>query len=85
VVIDTHRHMWPTAQRGLGADWSLTSSFQFYYRDWTHLFRPEDIHAGNLLSALESVDAGVTTTVDWSHGLRTVDPTAPSLASGAPR
>jgi cytosine/adenosine deaminase-related metal-dependent hydrolase len=35
--------------------------------------RPEDVHAGNLLSAIESVDAGVTTTVDWSHGLRTVD------------
>jgi cytosine/adenosine deaminase-related metal-dependent hydrolase len=72
-MIDTHRHMWQTAQRGLGADWSLTNYFQFYYRDWTRLFRPEDIHAGNLLSALESVDAGVTTTVDWSHGLRTVD------------
>jgi len=72
-MIDTHRHMWQTAQRGLGADWSLTNYFQFYYRDWTRLFRPEDIYAGNLLSAIESVDAGVTTTVDWSHGLRTVD------------
>src|SRR6185503_16405716 len=30
-------------------------------------------YAGNLLSAIESLDAGVTTTVDWSHGLQTVD------------
>ena len=37
------------------------------------VFRPQDIHAGNLLSAIESLDAGVTTTVDWSHGLQTVD------------
>ena len=29
--------------------------------------------AGNLLSAIESLDAGVTTTVDWSHSLQTVD------------
>ena len=34
------------------------------------MFRPEDVYAGNLLSALESVDTGVTTTLDWSHGLR---------------
>ena len=35
------------------------------------MFRAEDIYAGNLLSALESVDQGITTTLDWSHGLRT--------------
>ena len=31
------------------------------------------MYAGNLLSAIESIDAGVTTAVDWSHGLRTTD------------
>jgi cytosine/adenosine deaminase-related metal-dependent hydrolase len=72
-MVDTHRHMWQTAQRGLGADWSLTNYFLFYYVNWGHVMRPADVYAGNLLSALESVDAGVTTTVDWSHGLRTVD------------
>jgi len=80
-MVDTHRHMWQTAQRGIGADWSLTNYFQFYYRDWTRLFRPEDIYAGNLLSAIESVDAGVTTTVDWSHGLRTVDHAEAAVAA----
>jgi 5-methylthioadenosine/S-adenosylhomocysteine deaminase len=72
-MVDTHRHMWQTAQRGLGADWSLTNYFLFYYVNWGHLMRPADVHAGNLLSAIESVDAGVTTTLDWSHGLRTID------------
>jgi len=65
--------MWQTALRGLGADWTLTQYFVFYYLNWGKIFRPEDIAAGNLLSAIESVDAGVTTTVDWSHGLQTVD------------
>jgi 5-methylthioadenosine/S-adenosylhomocysteine deaminase len=72
-MIDTHRHMWQTAMRGYGADWSLTQYFVFYYLNWGRIFRPEDIHAGNLLSAVEAIDAGVTTVVDWSHGLRTVD------------
>jgi 5-methylthioadenosine/S-adenosylhomocysteine deaminase len=72
-MVDTHRHMWQTALRGYGADWTLTNYFQFYYLNWGKIFRAEDIYAGNLLSAIEAVDAGVTTTVDWSHGLQTVE------------
>lgn len=72
-MIDTHRHMWQTAMRGYGADWTLTQYFVWYYLEHGKVFRPEDIHAGNLLSAWESLEAGVTTTVDWSHGLQTVD------------
>jgi 5-methylthioadenosine/S-adenosylhomocysteine deaminase len=72
-MIDTHRHMWQTALRGYGADWTLTQYFVWFYLEWGKIFRPQDIHAGNLLSAIEAIDAGVTTTVDWSHGLQTVD------------
>ncbi len=72
-MVDTHRHMWQTALRGLGADWTLSQYFVFYYLTWGKIFRPEDIAAGNLLSAVEALDSGVTTTVDWSHGLQTVE------------
>ena len=72
-MIDTHRHMWQTALRGYGADWTLAQYFVFFYLEYGKIFRPQDIAAGNLLSAIESLDAGVTTTVDWSHGLQTVD------------
>jgi cytosine/adenosine deaminase-related metal-dependent hydrolase len=87
-MIDTHRHMWQTAMRGYGADWTLTQYFVWYYLEHGKLFRPEDIHAGNLLAALEAVDAGVTTVVDWSHGLRTTehaDAAADALESVAGR
>jgi cytosine/adenosine deaminase-related metal-dependent hydrolase len=70
-MIDTHRHMWQTAMRGYGADWTLTQYFVWYYLESGKLFRPEDVHAGNVLGAIEAIDAGVTTTVDWSHGLQT--------------
>ena len=72
-MIDTHRHMWQTAMRGYGADWTLTQYFVWYYLQWGKVFRPQDIYAGNLLAAIEAIDAGVTTTVDWSHGLQTVE------------
>ena len=64
-MVDTHRHMWQTALRGFGADWTLTNYFQFYYLNWGKIFRAEDIYAGNLLAAIEAIDAGVTTSVDY--------------------
>src|ERR1700722_1386347 len=72
-MIDTHRHMWQIAMRGYGADWTLTQYFVWNYLQWGKSFRPQDIYAGNLLSAIEAIDAGVTTTVDWSHNLQTID------------
>src|SRR3954471_992631 len=71
-MIDTHRHMWQTAMRGYGADWTLTQYFVWYYLEHGKKFRPQDIHAGNTLAAIEALDAGVTTCVDWSHGLQTL-------------
>ncbi|MFC6006267.1 amidohydrolase family protein [Angustibacter luteus] len=72
-MIDTHRHMWQTAMRGYGADWTLTQYFVWYYLEHGKSFRPQDVHAGNLVSAWDALEAGVTTTVDWSHGLQSVD------------
>jgi cytosine/adenosine deaminase-related metal-dependent hydrolase len=83
-MIDTHRHMWQTGMRGYGADWTLTQYFVWNYLEWGKVFRPEDVHAGNLLAAIEAIDAGVTTTVDWSHGLQTpehADAAVDALAS----
>ena len=72
-MVDTHRHMWQTAMRGYGADWTLSQYFVWYYLEHGRNFRPQDVYAGNLLSALEALDAGVTTSVDWSHGLQTIE------------
>ena len=72
-MVDTHRHMWQTAMRAYGADWTLTQYFVWYYLQYGAKFRPEDYAAGNLISALDAIESGVTTSVDWSHGLRTPD------------
>jgi 5-methylthioadenosine/S-adenosylhomocysteine deaminase len=72
-MVDTHRHMWQTAMRGYGADWTLTQYFVWNYLQWGKSFRPQDIYAGDLLSAIEAIDAGVTTSVDWSHNLHTTE------------
>ena len=38
--IDTHRHMWQTAMRGYGADWTLTQYFVWNYLEHGKKFRP---------------------------------------------
>jgi cytosine/adenosine deaminase-related metal-dependent hydrolase len=65
--VDTHRHMWQGALRNILPNGLLTD----YGRDITgtarSVFRPEDAHVGDLISALGAIDAGVTTVLDWSH------------------
>ena len=39
-MIDTHRHMWQTAMRGYGADWTLTQYFVWYYLEWGKALPP---------------------------------------------
>jgi 5-methylthioadenosine/S-adenosylhomocysteine deaminase len=69
--VDTHRHMWQSAFRGVGADWTLTNYIDWMLTRWGPLFRPEDIYAGNYMGMVEAVNDGVTTMMDYSHGLRT--------------
>jgi cytosine/adenosine deaminase-related metal-dependent hydrolase len=65
--VDTHRHMWQGALRNILPDGLLND----YGREITGtaraIFRPEDAHAGDLVSALGAINAGVTTVMDWSH------------------
>jgi 5-methylthioadenosine/S-adenosylhomocysteine deaminase len=65
--VDTHRHTWQTAFRGVGADWTFDQ-----YRVAVHgvlkpHYRPEDVYLGNLLGRLEALSSGVTTMLDWFH------------------
>ncbi|SFV03010.1 Cytosine/adenosine deaminase [Alicyclobacillus macrosporangiidus] len=65
--VDTHRHVWEAVIRNAGADWPLTTYLQhLYFGGLGGTLRPEDVYIGNLLGALEALDAGVTTLLDWS-------------------
>src|SRR5687767_15250007 len=72
-MVDTHRHMWQTAMRAYGADWTLSQYFVWYYLQHGKHFRPQDYWGGNAISALDAIESGITTTVDWSHGLQSVE------------
>ena len=42
-------------------------------RQFAPLYRPEDVYASDLAGALECINAGITTLVDWSHINNTPD------------
>jgi 5-methylthioadenosine/S-adenosylhomocysteine deaminase len=65
--VDTHRHTWQTALRGICADWTLLDYFRGIRLHISTVYQPEDVYAGNYAGALEALDAGVTTVLDFSH------------------
>lgn len=68
--IDTHRHIWEGLLRNIGADIPLegrSGYIRYVLGKLAPAYRPEDAYAGNLISALGAIDAGITTLLDWSH------------------
>jgi 5-methylthioadenosine/S-adenosylhomocysteine deaminase len=66
-LINGHLHTWQTGLRGLASDWTVAGYMQAMHRGLATLFKPEDIHIANLMGALNQIDCGATTLVDWSH------------------
>ncbi len=65
--VDTHRHIWEGILRNVLPDGSLGDYFRVVTGTLGPAYRPDDVYAGNLVSALGAIDAGVTTVLDWSH------------------
>ena len=65
--VDTHRHTWQAALRGIGADWTFAEYRAAMHGMLRPLYRPEDVHVGTLLGRVEALHSGVTTLLDWCH------------------
>ena len=71
--VDTHRHTWETAIRSCAPNATLDDYFVEVLDSFAPLYRPEDVYASNLAGALECINAGITTLLDWSHINNTPD------------
>jgi 5-methylthioadenosine/S-adenosylhomocysteine deaminase len=65
--VDTHRHTWQTALRAICADWTLMEYFRGIRVNISPEYTADDVYAGNYVGALEALDAGVTSILDFSH------------------
>lgn len=66
-LVDTHRHSWQSALRGVGTGWDLNAYFGTMFFAIAPHYTADDVYVGTLLGALTALDAGITTMVDWSH------------------
>ncbi|WP_075779870.1 amidohydrolase family protein [Streptomyces acidiscabies] len=64
--VDTHRHVWQSALRSASVDTGLDAYFGLLHRVGPR-FRPQDVHIATLAGALECLDAGITTQLDFAH------------------
>ena len=69
--IDTHRHTWETSIRTCAPDYALLTYFSAILDQFAPKYRPDDVYAANQWGALECINAGITTLVDWSHIMNT--------------
>jgi hypothetical protein len=65
--VDTHRHTWQTPVRGVLPSCTLDQYFAGMLDNIGVQYRAEDVYIANLMGALEAINAGITTLLDWSH------------------
>lgn len=66
-LINAHMHTWQTALRGVAANWTLLQYFQNMHAGLATAFTPGDLHIATLVGALNQLNCGTTTLVDWCH------------------
>ena len=70
-LINAHMHTWQTALRGLAANWTLLEYFKNMHAGLATVFGPPDLHIATLVGALNQLNCGTTTLVDWCHNNKT--------------
>ncbi|MDP3252589.1 MAG: amidohydrolase family protein [Hydrogenophaga sp.] len=66
-LVNAHMHTWQTALRGVAASWTLLQYFKNMHAGLATVFTPGDLHIATLVGALNQINCGTTTLVDWCH------------------
>lgn len=66
-MIDSHRHIWQTAIRGVAADWTIVDYIREIRVGYATPYTPDHVYLANYAGALEALDTGVTCVCDFSH------------------
>jgi cytosine/adenosine deaminase-related metal-dependent hydrolase len=60
-------HTWQTALRGIAANWTLLEYFRKMHAGLATVFTPDDLRIATEMGALNQLNCGTTTLVDWCH------------------
>ncbi len=79
-LVDAHRHVWQANIRHLTSNFSLMEYAMTVRGFMGEAYTADDKYLGNYAGALEALDAGVTTLIDYDHNIA-----APEFADAAIR
>jgi 5-methylthioadenosine/S-adenosylhomocysteine deaminase len=68
-LVDTHRHVWQGAILGFAPQITGAGYWPAVMAGIGPRHTAADVYAGTLWGALQALDAGITTIVDWAHNL----------------
>lgn len=80
-LVNAHLHTWQTALRGIAADWSLAEYLRKMHAGLATVFTPADLHIATLCGALNQLNCGTTTLVDWCHNNPTPEHTYAAICA----
>ena len=70
-LVNAHMHTWQTALRGVASNWTLLEYFQKMHSGLATVFEPEDLYIATKMGALNQINCGTTTLIDWCHNNKT--------------
>jgi len=65
--VNAHIHTWQTGLRGIAADWTISQYLRAMHAGLATHFNAGDIGIANEMGALNQINSGTTTLVDWCH------------------
>ncbi|WP_375509108.1 amidohydrolase family protein [uncultured Caballeronia sp.] len=66
-LVNAHLHTWQTGLRSIAANWTLLEYFRWMHAGLATCFTPDDIFCATQVGALNQINCGTTTLVDWCH------------------
>ena len=69
-LINAHLHTWQTGTKSIGSEWVSPDYHKNMHSNMATRFTAEDTYLGNLMGALNQIDNGTSTILDWCHNLR---------------
>lgn len=79
-LINAHMHTWQTGLRAVSTNWTLLEYFRWMHAGLATRFLPRDIYIATLAGALNQLNCGTTTLVDWCHNNPTPEHTDAGIA-----
>ncbi len=72
-LVHAHIHTWQSGLRGIGGEWTSPDYHLNVHGNLSTRYGPEDNYLGNLVGALNQINGGVTTILDWCHNLTSLE------------